>query len=133
MEIDSSLDCILCTKERRKLDSGSAFSYRGRCYQLLSGGKVAPTIPRSAVTVLSSKRIWIKAECNGKVYSVKRLEARPKTDMKIKARKKRVYGRVPASHPWKSGYAASQSYDKTGRKTLEGLLNSTLAWNPNNQ
>ena len=130
---DISLDYILCTKERRKLDSGSAFSYRGSYYQLLSGGKVALTIPRSAVTVLSSKRIGIKASCSGKIYSVRRLEARPKTDMKIKARKKREYGRVPASHPWRSRYAASTGYDKTDIKTMEGLLNSTLAWNPDNQ
>jgi len=81
---DISLDSILCTKERRKLDSGSAFSYRGSYYQLVSCGKVAPTIPRSAVTILCSKRIGIKAECSGKINSVRRLEARPKTDMKIK-------------------------------------------------
>ena len=133
LDRDVNLDYILCTKIARKLDSGSAFSYRGNYYQLIAGGKVASTIPRSKVSVLTGKRIGIKASYSGKVYSVARLEARPKTDMKTKARKKRVYGRVPASHPWRSSYAASTGYDKTDIKTLEGLLNSTLAWNPDNQ
>ena len=130
---DISLDYILCTKERRRLDGVSAFSYRRSYYQLVSRGKVAPTIPRSSVTVLTGRRIGIKAEYSGKVYSVKRLETRPKIDVKTKVRKKRVYGRVPASHPWKSGYAALAGYDKADSKTMEGLLNSTLAWNPDNQ
>src|SRR4030066_2153646 len=38
---DTDLDYILCTKVRRRLDSGSAFSYRGSYYQLVSHGKVA--------------------------------------------------------------------------------------------
>jgi len=129
---DASLDYILCTKVRRRLDSGSAFSYHRSYYQLVSHGKVARTIPRSGVTVLTGGRIGIKAEYSGKVYSVKRLEA-PKIDMKTRVRKKRVYRRVPASHPWKSGYAALGGYDKADSKTLKGLLNSTLAWNPDNQ
>ena len=130
---DTSLDYILCTKVRRKLDSGSAFSYRGSYYQLVSRGRIARSIPRSSITVLTGGRIGIKAEYSGKVYSVKRLETRPEIDMKTRVRKKRVYGRVPASHPWKSGYAALGGYDKADSKTMEGLLNSTLAWNPDNQ
>ncbi|GAG99544.1 unnamed protein product, partial [marine sediment metagenome] len=40
-----NLDYILCSKISRKLDGGSAFSYRGKYFQLVSGGKVAATIP----------------------------------------------------------------------------------------
>lgn len=127
------LDHILCRKYSRKLDGGSAFSYGGKYYQLVSGGKVAPTIPRSRVSVLTSERIGIKASYSGKVYSVARLEARPKAAGEIKAKKKRVYKRMASSHPWKSGYDASLGYDRTDSKTLEGLFSSTLSWNPYNQ
>lgn len=130
---DTNLDYILCAKVTRKLDSGSSFSYRGCYFQLISNGKVASTIPRSSVTVLTGKRIGIKAAYSGKVYSVAKLEVRPKVAGEIKARKQRVYKRMAGSHPWKSGYAASIGYDKTDNKTLEGLFNSTLAWNPDNQ
>jgi len=127
------LDHILCRKTPRKLDGGSAFSYEGKYYQLVSGGKVAPTIPRSRVSVLTSSRIGIKARYSGKVYSVARLEERPKAADKIKAKKKRVYKRIDSSHPWKSGYSASLGYDRTDSKTLDGLFSSTLCWNPDNQ
>ncbi|MCG2789878.1 MAG: integrase, partial [Actinomycetia bacterium] len=73
-----NLDHILCRKISRKLDGGSAFSYGGKYYQLISAGKSAATIPRSGVSVLTSSRIGIKAKYSGKVYSVARLEVRPK-------------------------------------------------------
>ena len=73
----------------------------------MSSGKVASTIPRSSITVLTGKRIGIKAAYSGKVYSVGRLEARSKVTGEIKARKKRIYKRMAGSHPWKSSYAAS--------------------------
>ncbi|MDP3011636.1 MAG: hypothetical protein Q8N27_02860 [Candidatus Hydromicrobium sp.] len=130
---DMNLDYILYTKETRKVDSGSVFSYKGCYFQLVSGGKIAPVIPRSKVTVLSGSRIGIKANYSGKVYNVARLEARSKIakEVKIESKKQRVYKRKANSHPWKSGYAASVGYDKTDRKTLEGLFISTLAWNEN--
>ena len=128
----ANLNYILCIKTKRKLDGGSAFSYRGCYYQLLSGGKPAPTVPRSAVTVLTGKRIGIKAEYSGKVYQVARLEARVKL-AEIKVKKKRVYKRKTGSHPWKMGHAAFPGYDKTDSKILEGLFNSTLAWNPDSK
>jgi len=56
-----NIDHILCRKIPRKLDGGSAFSYGGKYYQLISGGKPAATIPRSGISVLTSARIGIKA------------------------------------------------------------------------
>jgi len=129
----ANISYILCRKYSRKLDGGSAFSYKGCYYQLLSGGKIASAIPRSRVRVMIGKRIGIKAEYSGKVYPVARLETRPKAADRIKVKKKRVYKRIAGSHPWKSGYSASLGVDRTDSKTMEGLFSSTLAWNPDNQ
>ena len=65
LDKDTNLDYILCSKIPRKIDNGSAFSYKNNYYQLLSGGKVAVTIPRSRVSVLTSARIGIKALYSG--------------------------------------------------------------------
>jgi len=80
LDKNTNLDYILCSKIPRKLDRGSAFSYKRSYFQLVSGGKPAITLPRSRVSVLISTRIGIKALYSGKVYSVVKLEARPKVE-----------------------------------------------------
>ncbi|MFZ3386113.1 MAG: ISNCY family transposase, partial [Candidatus Hydromicrobium sp.] len=108
-----NLDHILCRKIPRKLDGGSAFSYGGKYYQLISGGKPAATIPRSGISVLTSSRIGIKAKYSGKVYSVARLEERPKVKSYVKVvTDKRLLPTKPiANHPWKSGRSSGSRYD----------------------
>ncbi len=73
-----NIDYCLCKKEKRMLDLGSCFSFNGSKYQLTDRGKTLPVIPRSTVTVLFSKRIGIKAEYSGHVYSVRKLIEQPK-------------------------------------------------------
>jgi len=131
-----NLDYILCSKILRKLDGGSAFSYRGKYFQLVSGGKVAATIPRSKVSVLTGNIIGIKAEYSGKVYSVARLEALPKVasdHIKAKPKTGRLPKKPAASHPWRSGYPGGFAYDRSDPDIAKGLFDSTLAWNPENQ
>jgi len=125
-----NIDHILCRKISRKLDSGSAFSFGGRYYQFLSGGKPATTIPRSRVSVLTSTRIGIKAKYSGKVYSVAKLEARPKAKGYVKvAKDKRLLPTKPvANHPWKSGIYNRPQYDPRDEELALGLFNSTIAW-----
>ena len=94
-----NLDYILCSKISRKLDGGSAFSYRGKYYQLLSGGKPAATIPRSGIIVLTSSKIGIKARYSGKVYSVARLEERPKVARDTRVKTRLLAKKPAASHP----------------------------------
>jgi transposase len=129
-----NIDHVLCRKTSRKLDGGSAFSYGRKYYQLISGGKPAATIPRSGVSVLTSSRIGIKAKYSGKVYSVARLEARPKvamnTQVKTKARK---FPKKPAtSHPWKSSGSDGFRHDPRDEELALGLFDSTIAWDPDN-
>ena len=125
-----NIDHILCRKIQRKLDGGSAFSFGGKYYQLLSGGKPAATIPRSRVSVLISTRIGIKAKYSGKVYSVAKLEARPKAKGYVKVTKdKRLLPTKPArNHPWKSGIHNRPKYDPRDEELALGLFNSTIAW-----
>ncbi|MFC2145547.1 ISNCY family transposase, partial [Actinomycetota bacterium] len=127
---DTNLDYILCSKIPRKLDRGSAFSYKNNYYQLVSGGKPAVTIPRSRVSVLTSSRVGIKAKYSGKVYSVAKFEARPKAKGYVKVVKdKRLLPTKPVrNHPWKSGIHNSPRYDPRDEELALGLFNSTIAW-----
>jgi len=129
-----NLDHMLCRKIPRKLDGGSAFSYGGKYYQLVSGGKPAATIPRSGVSVLTSSRIGIKARYSGKVYSVARLEERPKVKSYVKVvTDKRLLPTKPiANHPWKSGNSRGFKYDPRDEELALGLFNSTIAWETDN-
>jgi len=124
---------ILCSKISRKLDGGSAFSYGRKYYQLVSGGKPAATIPRSKVSVLTSSRIGIKAEYSGKVYSVAKLEARPRVvDIEVKTKIRKLAKKPVASHPWKSGNSDGFRYDKREERLALGLFDSTIAWETDN-
>ncbi|MCL4378308.1 MAG: ISNCY family transposase [Actinobacteria bacterium] len=123
-----NIDHILCRKYTRKLDNGSAFSYGGNYWQLLSGGKPAAAIPRSAVKVLTSQKIGIKAEYSGKVYSLARIE-KPQAKSFVKTSRDRKIPAKPAdSHPWKSGNSDRFKYDSRDRRLYEGLYNSTISW-----
>jgi transposase len=126
------LDYILCGKIPRKLDGGSAFSYRGKYFQLVSGKKPAITIPRSKISVLTSSRIGIKAEYSGRVYSVARLEARPKVtmDTKVKTKIRELPKRPADTHPWKN--CGFNRYDRREEKIAIGLFDSTIAWENDN-
>jgi len=131
-----NIDYILCRKIPRKLDGGSAFSYKGKYYQLIAGGKVASTIPRSKVSVLTGKRIGIKASYSGKVYSVARLEARLKVAsdfFKAKPKTRRLPKKAAANHPWRSSHSDGFAYDRSDPGIAKGLFDSSLAWNPDNQ
>jgi len=129
-----NLDHILCSRISRKLDGGSAFSYGRKYYQLISGGKPAATIPRSGISVLTSSRIGIKARYSGKVYSVARLEAKPKAKSYIKvATDKRLLPTKPiANHPWKSGNSDGFRHDPRDEELALGLFNSTISWETDN-
>ena len=125
---DTNLDYILCSKIPRKLDRGSAFSYKRSYFQLVSGGKPAMTLPRSRVSVLTSTRIGIKALYSGKVYSVAKLEARPKVLNNTQSKIRQLPKKPVASHPWKSGNSDGFRYDKREERLALGLYDSTIAW-----
>ena len=126
-----NLDCILCIKETRKLDRASGFKYKGLYWQLVSGGKAAPTIARSAVTVLTSDKIGIKTSYGGKVYCVARLDMPQKINKQKSLAKKISKVNQSKTHPWKIGkLSGAIMYDKTPQEVADALFDSTLAWNP---
>lgn len=129
-ELDKSIniDYILCRKYPRKLDNGSAFSYGGNYYQLISGGKPAAAISRSKVEVMISQAIGIKAKYSGKVYSLARIE-KPEIKGYVKTSKDRGLPVKPTvKHPWKGANSDGFKYDPRGRELYAGLYNSTIAW-----
>ncbi|MBU4293621.1 MAG: integrase, partial [Actinobacteria bacterium] len=123
-----NIDYILCRKYSRKLDNGSAFSYGGNYYQLVSGGKPAATISRSTVKVMISQRIGIKAKYSGNVYLLARIE-KPKAKGFIQVNKDRGLAAKPAvNHPWRSEKSNGFKYDPRDKELYAGLYNSTIAW-----
>jgi len=130
LDKDLNIDYILCSRVSRKLDRGSAFSYKGKYFQLVSGGKPATVLPRSRVNVMISLRIGIKAEYSGKIYSVARLEARPKSKgyAKVAKDKRTLPTKHINVHPWKRTRSNGFRYDSRDEKLHEGLFNSTIAW-----
>jgi len=129
-----NIDHVLCRKISRKLDGGSAFSYGRNYFQLLFCGKPAATIPRSRVSVLTSSRIGIKAKYSGKVYSVAKLEARPKVKSyaKVAIDKRALPTKPITGHPWKNGGSGGFRYDHRDEELALGLFNSTIAWETDN-
>ena len=124
----TDIDYILCRKYFRKLDNGSAFSWGGNYYQLVSGGKPAAAISGSSVKVLISEKIGIKAKYSGKVYSLARIE-KPKAKEFIKVNKDKGLAVKPAvNHPWRSGSLDGFKYDYRDRELYAGLYHSTVAW-----
>ena len=123
-----NIDYILCRKYFRKLDNGSAFSYSGNYYQLISGGKPAAAISRSRVKVILSEKIGIKAEYSGKVYSLARIE-KPKAKGCVKFNKDmRLAAKPVVNHPWKNRKSDGFKYDPRDKELYAGLYNSTIAW-----
>ncbi len=130
MDGSINLDYILCIKEKRKLDSGSVFKYKGSYYQLTLNGKSATAIPKSYVMVLTGTRICIKANYSGKVYNLTKIDMPEKAKL---TKSKSIKSSKSKFHPWKTGkFNDGLAYDKSTKEIKEALFNSRLAWIPNN-
>ncbi len=71
LKAGQSLRFILCRKIFRMVDSGGCFSFKNQRYQPMDSGKPSHVLPRTAISVLYSSHIGIKAQYNGKVFSVR--------------------------------------------------------------
>lgn len=67
------LDTLLCVKCTRMIDNSGGFSFMGEKFQVITNDLK----PKSKITVLMSKKLGIKAECNGKLYDVLNQEELP--------------------------------------------------------
>lgn len=132
-ELDDTinLDYILCIKDTRQVDNGSAFSFNSTFYRVIRNGKVMPVIPKSKITVLLSSQFGLKVQYSGSVYDVEVLEHLP--PKKVVPRQSRLPRKsvVPAeNHPWrtKSTTFPISVYDESDREILDALFSSSLAW-----
>ncbi|HQE50417.1 MAG TPA: ISNCY family transposase [Fervidobacterium sp.] len=136
LEPGIEFDHILCIKEERTIIEDSAFSYKGKYYQLVRNGRKAAAMPKAKLTVLSSSKIGVKALYAGVVYDTLVLEERPKKKA-LKSSKKQPQKRTPvkpaADHPWRQmpQKRPNFAYEETDREIIEmlnQLFNSTRAW-----
>lgn len=71
LKVGQSLRFIFCRKSFRMVDSGGCFSFKNQRYQPMDSGKPSQVLPRTAISVLYSSHIGVKAQYNGKVFSVR--------------------------------------------------------------
>lgn len=71
LRVGQSLRFIFCRKNWRLVDSGGCFSFQNQRYQPMDSGKPAQVMPRTAISVLYSARIGVKAQYDGRVLSVR--------------------------------------------------------------
>jgi transposase len=98
----TDIDCVLCVKEQRIVDSGGVFSYGGKSFKVLE--TVSPLlIPKGAkVNVLVSSRFGIKLEYRRIVFDV--LPCIPPRRVKKKPEREKTLPRpVPDDHYFKYG------------------------------
>jgi len=131
LEEKVNLDYILCLKDTRQVDNGSAFSFEGGYYRVIRNGKVMPVIPKSKVVVLKSPWFGLKVLYSGSVYDVEALDALPPKTVAPKLPKQPRKPVVPAeNHPWRSNPVKfpPSMYEESDREILEALFSSRLAW-----
>jgi len=98
-----NLDYILCLKDTRQVDHGSAFSFQNVYYRIVRNGKPLPVIPKAKITVLSSPLFGIKVIYSGSVYDVEALDELPIQVPKTPLTPKKQCSHSPAkNHPWKT-------------------------------
>lgn len=121
--LDSSInpDHVLCIKDTRQVDNGSAFSYEGTYYRIICSGQILP-MPRSN---------GLKVEYSGSIYDVEVLDSLSLKSVAPKPPKKTRKSVVPAqNHPWRTTTTRflPSIYDESDRQILEALYGSRLAW-----
>lgn len=127
---DINLDHILCVKETRQVDHGSAFSYDNVLYRVIRNGKTMPIIPKAKITVLKSPQFGLKVQYSGSVYTVEVLEDLPTKETAPKKPKRPRKPVMPAkNHPWRTKPAVLPTmYDESDREIIDALYSSRLAW-----
>jgi len=132
LEEHLNLDHILCVKETRQIDRGSAFSYGGVFYRVIRDGKTIPIVPNAKVSVLKSSRFGLKVQYSGSIYDVEVLDSLPSKAVVPKQPKQPRKPVPPAeNHPWRTKSIPvfpTSFYDESDREILEALYGSRLAW-----
>lgn len=130
-----NLNYILCTKQTRVVDNGSAFSFSGQYYRILRKDKVMPVIPNAKVTILKSPVFGILAEYSGSTYEVEKLQEKPKKTVKPKPNANTTPTVPSPLHPWRSPSKSkpaapliSSLLEESDQEIINALYSSRLAW-----
>lgn len=131
LEDNINLDYILCTKETRQIDRGSAFSYGGVYYRVICNGKTMPIAPKAKITVLKSPQFGLKVQYGSSIYDIEILEQLPPKDIAPgQPRQPRKPVKPAENHPWRTKTTTFPItiYDESDREILDALFSSRLAW-----
>lgn len=126
-----NIDYVLCLKETRQVDNGSAFSFQNVYYRVVRNGKIMPIIPKVKITVLKNPLFGLKVAYSGSVYDVEALEELPtKKSSKKPVKLNKQSNTPPTNHPWRTNSTKPlpSFYDESDREILEALFSSRLAW-----
>jgi transposase len=117
-----NLDCVLCVKEQRAVDSGGVFSYGGKSFKVVETVS-SGFVPKGAkVSVLADPKFGIKAEYRRTVFDVLPFVP-PKRTKKKEAPEKKPPSPVPGAHHFKYGqkFAPKLSFAESDGEIIEML------------
>ena len=90
LEEGTVLDHILCIKEKRKLDNGQTFKYKGKQFQIEKSAYSHWLPPKAEVTIMTSPQIGIKAGYKNMVFDTKPIRQKVKEEKKETIRESSV-------------------------------------------
>jgi hypothetical protein len=130
LEDSINIDHILCIKETRKVDNGSAFSFDNIFYRVIRNGKTMPILPKASITVLKSSQFGLKVQYSGSIYDIEVLDALPSKKVSPKLTKPHVPFKPTKNHPWRTRNTVLSNplYEESDREILDALYSSRLAW-----
>lgn len=99
---DIDINNILCFKQIRTIDNGCVFSFKGKYFQPVFNGHIAPIPAKSQVDVLVSPHFGIRVQFKNVVYDVIPFVKSKKSSIPGTAKEKRIY-RPPENHYYKYG------------------------------
>lgn len=123
--VDNSinLDYILCVKDKRKVDAGGVFSYKGKSFKLPNNEYTKNIYAGTTIDVLSSPSFGVMAQYRGIVLEVlpfvppkrKKRSPKPRSEWKSTAHP------IPLDHPYKFGRALSTPLIETRDEIVDML------------
>lgn len=130
LEDTIDLDHVLCIKETRQVDHGSAFSFENVYYRIIRNGKTLPIIPKAKITVLKSPHFGLKVQYSSAIYAVEVLESLPTKNVTPKHLRPRKPVVPAENHPWRTKTVTfpTTMYDESDREIIEALFSSSRAW-----
>lgn len=117
------LDCILCVKQKRRVDNGGVFSFYGKQFKVVQEEN-QPSIPtRATVNVFISSITGVRVEYNGRIYETVPFVKLRKSATADSPKEPKTPYRPPDSHYYKYGKSLFKpvTFEESDREILEML------------